>query len=95
MSSFVLMPQSLWLVNGKGSVGTEALFAYIHTSLQCSFDWTADEVASFNSVDLILAADVIYDDGLTDRFLGCTLELMTHIIAVSGDSLSSPTQDNS
>ena len=52
-------------------------------------------MAALNDVDLIFAADVIYDDGLTDQFLGCLLELMTHIIAVSGDSLFSSIQDNS
>ena len=42
-----------------------------------AFDWGAADVEALRRTRLILAADTVYDDGLTDHFVDRLLEIMT------------------
>lgn len=54
----------------------------------CRFDWQEADLERLKSVELLAAADVAYDDDLTDAFLHCALKLMIHILANSGKRLA-------
>ena len=48
------------------------------------FQWEPRDLEELAHVQLLLAADVVYDDDLTKAFLTCSRQLMDHASANSG-----------